>query len=117
MDINTQHVYIVTHYGCNSTPSDMWIPESKLFVNYEEAYAYFLKVSPSLYDEYNEADQFINPRYNAEEDANKDYIVIENRVQTAGYHCGDGHTCAKRPEGAVIAKYVYRIASRIPNAP
>lgn len=99
--MENQIVYIVTHYGCNSTPSDMWTPESKIFMNYEEAYAHFLKVSPSLEDEYNEADQFVNHRYKAEEEANKDYIVIENRVQIAG---GDGRYCAKRPEGAVIAR-------------
>lgn len=87
--MDKQIVYIVTHYGCNSTPSDMWTPESKLFVKYDEAYAYFLKVSPSLDDKYNEADQFVNPRYKAEEEeANKDYIVIENRVQVCGISLG-----------------------------
>ena len=32
-------VFIVTCYGCNSTPSDMWIPRSKNFTKYEDAYA------------------------------------------------------------------------------
>lgn len=104
--MDKQVVYIVTHYGCNSTPSDMWTPESKIFVNYEEAYAYFLKVSPSLDDKYNKADQFVNPRYKAEEETNKDYIVIENRVQVVG---GDGRYCAKRPEGAVIARSIIKM--------
>lgn len=98
--MDKQIVYIVTHYGCNSTPSDMWTPVSKLFVKYDEAYAYFLKVSPSLDDKYNEAEQFVNPRYKEEEEANKDYIFIENRVQIAGY--------AKRPEGAVIARSIIK---------
>ena len=31
--MDNQVVFIVTSYGCNSTPSDMWIPESKLFEN------------------------------------------------------------------------------------
>jgi hypothetical protein len=96
-------MYIVTQYGCNSTPSDMWIPESKLFINYEEAYAYFLKVSPSLLDEYEEAEQFVNDKYKTEEDANEEYIVIENRVQTSS---------AKRPEGAVIARIITRSISK-----
>lgn len=103
--MDKQVVYIVTHYGCNSTRSDMWIPESKLFVNYEEAYAYFLKVSPSLDDEYNEAHQFVNPRYKEQEDANNDYIIFENRLQLAE---GDGYYCAKRPEGAVIARSIIK---------
>lgn len=105
--MDKQLIYIVTTYGCNSTPSDMVTPESKLFMNYEEAYAYFLQVSPSLHDEYNTAEQFVNPKEYEEEDSNKDYIVIENRVQIAGYHCGgDGFYYAKRPKGAVIAKCV-----------
>lgn len=102
--MNKQFVYIVTIYGCNSTPSDMWIPRSKLFMNYEEAYAYFLKVSPYLDDKNNIAEKFVNPVYN-EEDITEDYIVIENRVQIAGYHYGDGN-CAKRPVGAVIARSI-----------
>ena len=89
-----QVVYIVTHYGCNSTPSDLWTPETKLFSNYEEAYAYFLKISPSLDDINNKAEQFRNNQYE-EEDINTN-INIETRVQIAG--------CAKRPYGAVIAR-------------
>lgn len=103
-------MYIVTIYGCNSTPSDMWIPQSKLFVNYQEAYSYFLEVSPSLTDEYNIAKQYINSEYKEDymglasqlsELLTEGYMVIENRVQIAGYENG---FCAKRPCGAVIAK-------------
>ena len=97
-------VFVVTIYGCNSSPSDLWIPESKLFVNYKNAYSYFLKVAPSLDEEWNKAKQIINNNYNPE-DITKDYIVIEERVQIAGYHCGDGD-CAKRPEGAVISRSI-----------
>jgi len=96
------YVYIVTHYGCNSTPSDLWTPNTKLFSNYEEAYAYFLKISPPLDNEDNKAEQFRNNQYE-EEDINKG-INIETRVQIAGYHCGKEGTCAKRPQGAVIAR-------------
>ncbi len=64
------------------------------------AYAYFLKMSPLLDDEDNIAEQVIHDTY---EDETRDYIVIEHRVELAGYHCGDGHY-AKRPRGAVIAR-------------
>jgi hypothetical protein len=106
-------LYIVTNYGCNSTPSDMWTPMSKLFTNYEEAYSYFLKASPDLDNQYNKADQFINNNYKPE-DMTKDYIVIENRVQIAGYHCGEGD-CAKRPEGALIARCIIKNGFKCPN--
>ncbi len=105
--MDNQVVYIVTQYGCDSGPSEMWIPVSKLFANYEEAYAYFLKVSPCLDDEWNEAEQFINSRYNKDE-ITKDTIVIENRVQIAGYHCGGEGNYSKRPEGAVIARSIIK---------
>lgn len=97
-----QVVYIVTHYGCNSMPSDLWTPNTTLFSNYEEAYAYFLKISPPLDDEYNKAEQFRNNQYE-EEDINK-CIHIETRVQIAGYHSGQGSVCSKRPQGVVIAR-------------
>ena len=97
-------VYILIIYGCNSTPSDMWTPTSKLFVNYEDAYSYFLKAAPPLDDEWNNAEKSVNTNYNPE-DITKDYIVIENRVQIAGYHYNDGN-CAKRPYGAVISRSI-----------
>lgn len=99
-------VFIVTRYGCDSMPSSMWVPESKIFTNYEEAYNYFVKVSPPLDDEYNIAEQFINVRYN-KDDMTKNYIMIENRVQVAGYHCEeDCSIYAKRPRGAVIVRSI-----------
>ena len=42
------NIFIVTEYACNSSPSDMVTPTSKLFTNYEEAYEHFLKVSPPI---------------------------------------------------------------------
>jgi hypothetical protein len=54
-------------------------------------------------DEDNIAEQVINATY--KEDETRDYVVIEHRVELAGYHCGDGHY-AKRPRGAVIARSV-----------
>ena len=100
-------IYIVTRYGCNSSPSDMWIPESKIFLNYEEAYDYFLEVSPSLDNKDNMAEQFINGCHKEEQDEDKDYIVIENRKQVAGYHFEERGR-AKRPVGAVIARSIIR---------
>ena len=64
------------------------------------AYAYFLKESPPLDDEDNRAEQVIHDTC---EDETRDYVVMEHRVELAGYHCGDGHY-AKRPRGAVIAR-------------
>jgi hypothetical protein len=97
------YVFIVTSYGCNSTPSDLWVPHSKIFTKYDEAYAYFLKESPPLDDEDNRAEQVIHNT--CEDDMTRDYVVIEHRVELAGYHCGDGHY-AKRPRGAVIARSI-----------
>lgn len=98
--MSEQVLYIVTTYGCNSSPSELWIPMSKLFTTYEDAYSYFLKVSPSLDNKYCKADQYINCDTT---NTSTDYVVIENRVQISGYHYGDMN-CAKRPEGAVISR-------------
>jgi hypothetical protein len=103
--MDKQVVFIVTRYGCNSTPSDLWIPRSKNFTKYDEAYAYFLKESPPLDDEDNIAEQVINDRYK-EDDMTQDYVVIENRVELAGYHSGDSGNYAKRPQGTVIARSI-----------
>jgi len=99
------YVFIVTCYGCNSTPSDMWIPRSKTFTKYDEAYAYFLKMSPPLDDPYNIAKQVVNDTYK-EDDMTQDYVVMEHRVELAGYHCGGSGHYAKRPQGAVIARSI-----------
>ena len=94
------HIYIVTCYGCNSTPSDLWTPYSKIFNDYDTAYAHFLSVSPALDDDDNVAERWRNDKHETSEG---DYVVIENRRQLAysdDYDLG----CAKRPEGAVIAR-------------
>ena len=106
-NMDKQVVYIVTQYGCNSSPSDMWIPNNKIFTNYDDAYAYFLKVSPSLDDIWNEAEQYVNTKYK-NEDLTNDYVIIENRVQTSGYHSGERGNYAKRPAGAVIARSIIK---------
>lgn len=109
--MNSNFIYIVTHYGCNSSANDMWTPRSTLFENYDEAYNYFLEISPSLDDEQNIAKQYINSFYN-HESLYEGYIVIENRVQSYGYLEGD-MTCAKRPEGVVLARSGFTISSTI----
>lgn len=103
--MDNQVVYVVTEYGCNSTPNDMLVPVSKIFVNYEAAYAYFLKMSPLLDDKDNEAKQFINSRYKNDVISN-DSIMIEARVHVARAHCREGYYPAKRPIGVVISRNV-----------
>jgi hypothetical protein len=105
--MDNQIIYIVTIYGCDSSPSAMWIPQSKLFVKYEDAYSYFLKKAPSLDDEWNKAEKYINSSYNPE-DITKDYVIIENRVQIAGYHYYSEDIYAKRPFGAVISRNIIK---------
>lgn len=98
------NIFIVTEYGCNSSPSDMWTPSNKLFSNYEEAYEYFLKVSPTIDREcayYQEADQHVNSSYDP--NSTDVYIFIESRCQTC--HGDKDTSYAKRPYGAVIARY------------
>ena len=75
------NIFIVTEYGCNSSPSDISTPSSKLFTNYAEAYEYLLKVSPSIDREclyYDEATQYVNSSYDPNS-INDGYIVIEIR--------------------------------------
>lgn len=85
----------------------MWIPQNKIFANYDDAYSYFLKVSPSLEDIDNEAEQYVNNNYK-NEDITNEYVIIENRVQIAGYHSGERGSYAKRPQGAVIARCIIK---------
>ena len=94
--MSVQFIFIVTEYGCNSTPSDMWTPRSKLFTNYDEARAYFVRIAPCVNDEENNATQYINTSYNPNS-TDIEYIVIENICENSDY--------AKRPSGVVIARY------------
>ena len=97
--------FIVTEYGCNSTPSDLWTPLSKMFNNFQDAYNYFLQVSPDVNDTDNETIKYI---CNFDiSDKNKKYVVIENIVQSAGYHSGGPGNYAKRPCGTVIARMCF----------
>jgi len=112
--MTSKFFYVVTEYGCNSTPSHLWTPRSRFFTDYKEAYKYFLGVIPRLFDKENIVDHYINPNFQLEEkeleDAlsikNEKYLIIENVVQKAGYHSGEPN-CAKRPCGAVIARIYF----------
>lgn len=99
------YTYIVTEYGCNSGAHDMWPPQSKLFTNYNAAYQHFLKVSPPLDDPENQAKKFAitSDQFTEFCAENKDYIIIELRVQTPGYLDGLPGISAKRPRGAILA--------------
>ena len=95
--------YIVTEYGCNSSPIDMWIPRSIIFTDYVAAYEYFLSASPSIdktQKYYESTTHYINEKYDPNS-ASTEYIIIENRCQT--YDDGESN-CAKRPFGVVIAR-------------
>ena len=85
-----QYLFIVTEYGCNSTPGDMWIPHSKLFTNYTEAYEYFKRLAPSSDD----VTHYINESYDPNS-RDSEYIIIEDRHQGL----------VKRPYGVVIARF------------
>lgn len=104
-------VYIVTWYGCNSTPSDLVTPESMLFKNFKEAHEYFIQISPDLNNKDNYAEQYL-PKFDSSK-INEKYVTVEVRVQTAGYHSGgfiDGRhdiSYAKRPYGAVLARCLF----------
>ncbi len=73
--MDNQVVYVVTEYGCNSTPNDMLVPVSKIFVNYEAAYAYFLKMSPCLDDKDNDMVDIVNVEMITKND-NNTFILL-----------------------------------------
>ena len=102
--MTSEYIYVVTEYGCNSSPQSVWTPHSMTFTDYEAAYAYFLRASPPLNDAENKAERRVTERaqYDQEIRDKKEYIIIETRAQIAGYYEGDC-LCAKRPYGAVIA--------------
>jgi hypothetical protein len=83
-------IYIVIKFGCDSSPSSLWVPETKIFTDEYEAYKYYYTVCPDLDDEYDEAS-----RTNFENG--------ESIIQLGGYHSGYGNR-AKRPYGAKISR-------------
>jgi hypothetical protein len=89
-------VYIVTHYGRNSTPDDIFTPTTSMFTNFDEAYEHFMLISQritlALSRKEEGASQYINTAYNPH-DPKLEYIVIEDR-----------QLCNKRATGVVIAR-------------
>ena len=94
--------FMVLHYGCDSTSSDMWQPSCRFFSTYDEAYKLFERLAPDLEDWNNAAEREINPRYSYPRD-HPSYTVLELRRQLGGYHEGEPHR-AKRPEAVLIAR-------------
>ena len=95
--MSSEYVYVVTEYGSNSTPGDLWTPISRVFTSRELAYKHFQKVSPPM--DFDVEDDFRIIRYaitSEEFDAKvakkEDHILIE--VNFNGL--------MKRPDGAVI---------------
>jgi hypothetical protein len=86
-------VFIVTDYGCNSTPSDIYPPTTKLFTNFNDARSYYNDIRPVIDPDDENASHYINPYYDPNS-TNTEYIVIED-VQLRG----------KRPVGVLIARY------------
>jgi hypothetical protein len=84
-------VYVVMLFGCNSRASHLWIPETWVYNNYNEAYDKYLYVRPDPNDKENIAT----------------IIRLDNGdeacIQDPGYHEGNSN-CAKRPYGAKIEK-------------
>jgi len=82
-------VYVVTEFGCNSTPSDMYPPTTWVFTDREKAYQCYHDHAPSLTDMDNEAEQ----------------IMLKSGeciIQLCGY---PSEPCrAKRPYGVSITK-------------
>ena len=89
-------VYIVTHYGYNSTPGDIYTPTTSLFTSFPEAYDHFdfasQRISLGIRNKEDGATQFINPNFDPNS-TTPDYIVIEDR-----------RLCGKRGTAYVIAR-------------
>ena len=83
-------LYVVTSYGCNSTPSEMWSPKNWVFINYDKAYQKYLEIRPDPNDLENQAEILKSEDW-------------EDCFQLPGYHHDYGNF-AKRPEGAIIRK-------------
>ena len=47
----TQYVYVVTEFGCNSSHNDMYPPSVKVFKSKTEAYEYYNSIKKTLYSD------------------------------------------------------------------
>jgi len=98
--------YIVTRYGCGDTANELLTPESKLFTNFDKAYKYFLDSSPELVGGY-KTTRYVDidfDKYNTRIQRGE-YIIIESRVQIAGYY-DEERNCARSPYGVVIIRCI-----------
>ena len=73
-------IYIVTHYGCDSSHNDMWVPSSWAFTKKEDAQAKFNQLA-------------------------KEFRMYPNRLKTDEEEdvCQDGDL-VKRPEGVSMSR-------------
>jgi len=100
--------YIVTIFGCNSTPNDMWYPETYGFTEFTKAYEYYLKRMPNVNDLTNYAVRYI-PTFEVAK-LHQPSMIIDTCKQEAGYpslNMKDDGTIisfAKRPYGAVLSR-------------
>lgn len=83
-------LYIVTEFGCNSTPSEMWVPKVTVFTDKIAAYAHYHRVAPRLDDPDNLATR-----------TTLDDNSAECIIELPGYYAGMSDR-AKRPRGAKI---------------
>ena len=95
--MSAEYVYVVTRYGSNSTPGDLWTPISSVFLSRELAYKHFQKVSPPM--DFEDDDDFpitkyaiSSEDYDAKVAKKEDHILIEVKFNGG----------LKRPDGAVI---------------
>ena len=93
--MTSEYIYVVTEYGSNSTPGDLWTPISRVFTSRDAAYKHFQKVSPQMQEEDFRVTRYAitSEEFDAKVAKKEDHIVIE--VNFNGL--------MKRPDGAVIA--------------
>jgi hypothetical protein len=93
--MSAEYVYVVTEYGSNSTPGDLWTPISRVFTSRELAYKHFQKVSPPMdvEDDFRVIRHAITSEEFDAKVAKKD-VHIQIEVNFNGL--------MKRPDGAVI---------------
>jgi hypothetical protein len=94
-------VYTVVHFGCNSTPNDMWIPRTRLFTDKDQAYTYYRSICPPYDEDWwndddDDEDDYYEKAYRCNLDNGGECII-----QDWGYHEGYPNR-AKRPYGALI---------------
>ena len=99
-------IYTVVHFGCDSSPSDMWVPTTRVFTDEKQAYEYYHSICPA-YDpddddeDDDEDDGFFSTRKWCDKADKHNLDNGECIMQLSGYHDSIPNR-AKRPEGALI---------------